>query len=99
MGYMPRDTTTQFVDSLLIIPRLTLTDMHRWRVFIDGRPSGRPLRSVMAPDEDSGRHKAIDFHQVEPALVRVVEIKANGTKPNHRDQLDDLWHRRPETLF
>jgi hypothetical protein len=70
--------------------------MRRWRVFIDGK---HRLRSVTAPNEDSARQKAIDFHKIEPALVRVVEIKANDTKPSPRDQLDDLWHRRPEALL
>jgi hypothetical protein len=70
--------------------------MRRWRVLINGKDR---LRSVTAPDEDSARQKAIDFYQIEPALLRVVEIKANNTKPNPRDQLDDLWHRRPESLF
>jgi hypothetical protein len=53
--------------------------MHRWRVLIDGENSGR-LRSVTAPDEDSARQKAIDFYQIEPALVRVVAIKARQRK-------------------
>jgi hypothetical protein len=70
--------------------------MRRWRVLINGKDR---LRGVTAPDEDSARQKAIDFYQVEPTLVRVVEIRANNTKPNHRDQLDDLWHRRPESLL
>ena len=53
----------------------------------------------MAPDEDSARQKAVDIYQIEPALLRVVKIETNGTKPNPRDQLDDLWHRRPESLL
>jgi hypothetical protein len=72
--------------------------MHRWRVLIDGENSGR-LRSVTAPDEDSARQKAIDFYQIEPTLVRVVAIKPDSAKPKARDQLDDLWHRRPESLL
>ena len=70
--------------------------MRRWRVFIDGKPR---LRSVTAPDEDSARQKAIDIHQTEPARLRVTELKPNSTKPNHRDELEDLWHRRPESMF
>jgi 1,2-phenylacetyl-CoA epoxidase PaaB subunit len=73
--------------------------MNRWRVFVDGKHSGRPFRSVMAPDEDSARQKAIDFYQIEPTLLRVVAIKSDSAKPKPRDQLDDLWHRRPESLF
>ena len=72
--------------------------MHRWRVLINGKYSGR-LRSVMAPDEDSARQKAIDFYQIEPTLVRVVPIKLSSTKPNPRDQLETLWHRRPDSLL
>jgi len=53
----------------------------------------------MAPDEESARQKAIDLYQIEPVLVRVVKIKPDGAKPRARDQLDDLWHRRPESLF
>ena len=98
MRYIRRATTTQFVDSLFIVPRLTLDDMQRWRVLIDGKHFGR-LRSVMAPNEDSARQKAIDFYQIEPTLVRVVPITSNSTKPKARDQLDDLWHRRPASLF
>jgi hypothetical protein len=70
--------------------------MRRWRVLINGKDR---QRSITAPDEDSARQKAIDLNQSESALVRVVEIKANGTKPNPREQLDDLWHRRPESLL
>jgi hypothetical protein len=98
MRYILRATTTQFVDSLFIVPRLTLDDMQRWRVLIDGRHSGR-LRSVMAPDAGSARQKAMDFYQIEPTLVRVVPITSNNIKPKARDQLDNLWHRRPESLF
>jgi hypothetical protein len=53
----------------------------------------------MAADEESARQKAMDFYQIEPALLRVEEIKANVTKTKARDQLDDLWHRRPASLF
>ena len=97
MRYILRATTTQFVDSLFIVPRLTLDGMHRWRVLIDGKHVGR-LRSVMAPDEDSARQKAIDLYQIEPARVRIVAVKPGSAKPNPRDQLDDLWRRRPESL-
>jgi hypothetical protein len=98
MHYIRRDTTTQFVDSVFIVSRLTLDGMQRWRILIDGKHSGR-LRSVMAPDDDTARQKAIDFYQIEPTLVRVVPITSNRTKPKARDQLDDLWHRRPASLF
>ena len=97
MRYIRRDTATQFVDSLFIVPRLTV-DGQSWQVLIGGKHSGR-LRSVMAPDEDSARQKAIDFYQIEPTLARVVPITSNSTKPKARDQLDDLWHRRPASLF
>jgi hypothetical protein len=72
--------------------------MRRWRVLIDGKNSGR-LLSVTASDEDSARQKAIDIYQIEPALVRVAAIKPDSEKPKARDQLDDLWHRRPESLL
>jgi hypothetical protein len=98
MHYILFYITTQFVDLLFIVPRPKLDGMHRWRVLIDGKHSGR-LRSIMAPDEDSARQKAIDFYQIEPTLVRVVAITLNNTKPKARDQLDDLWHRRPESLL
>ena len=66
---------------------------------IEGKHSSRRLRSITAPDEDSARQKAIDLYQIEPALLRVVEIKAYNAKRNPRDQLDDLWRCRPESLF
>lgn len=72
--------------------------MRRWRVLIDGKNSGR-LLSVTAPDEDSARQKASDIYQIEPALVQVAAIKPDSEKPKARDQLDDLWHRRPESLL
>jgi hypothetical protein len=49
--------------------------MHRWRVLIVGKPSGRPIGSVMARDEASARKKAIDFYEIEPAVLRVVAVK------------------------
>jgi len=71
--------------------------MQRWRVLIDGKHSGR-LRSVMAPNADSARQKAIDFYEIEPTLVRVIPIQSHTGKPNPRALLDHLWHRRPESL-
>jgi hypothetical protein len=72
--------------------------MRRWRVLIEGKHSGR-LRSVMAPNADSARRKAIDLYEIEPTLVRVVPIQSDTGKPNPRAQLDDLWKRRPESLL
>jgi hypothetical protein len=66
---------------------------------IEGKHSSRRVCSITAPDEESARQKAIDLYQIEPALFRVVEIKSYNAKPNPRDQLDDLWHRRPESLL
>jgi len=97
MRIIPRnDASTQFVDSYFIVPSTYAAVMRRWWVVIEGKQRSR---SVTAPDQDAARQKAIDFYQVEPAVLLVVEIKANNTKPNPRDQLDDLWHRRPASLL
>jgi hypothetical protein len=52
--------------------------MHRWRVLIVGRTSGRPVGSVMARDEASARKKALDFYEIEPALLRVVAVRGKA---------------------
>jgi hypothetical protein len=67
--------------------------MHRWRVLILGKPSGRPIGSVMARDEASARKKAIDFYEVEPAVLRVVAVKLDSAKAKPHD-LVTLWRRR-----
>jgi hypothetical protein len=67
--------------------------MHRWRVLIVGKPSGRPVGSVMAPDETSALEKAVDFYEIEPALLRVVAIELDSAKIKPRDHLVTLWHR------
>jgi hypothetical protein len=71
--------------------------MHRWRVSIDGKRSGRPIGSVMAPDEAAARQKAIDFYQIDPMLLRVVAIRLNSADAKPRD-LVNLWHRRPRSF-
>jgi hypothetical protein len=47
----------------------------------------------MAPDEASARKKAIDFYEIEPAVLRVVAVKLDSAtaKPN---DLVTLWRRR-----
>jgi hypothetical protein len=67
--------------------------MHRGRVLIVGKPSGRPVGSVMAPDETSAREKAVDFYEIEPALLRVVAIELDSAKVRPRDHLVALWYR------
>jgi hypothetical protein len=55
--------------------------MHRWRVSIVGKPSGRPVGSVMAANEASARRKARDFYQIEPTQqFRVVAVKLDKAK-------------------
>jgi hypothetical protein len=67
--------------------------MHRGRLLIVGKPSGRPVGSVIARDETSAREKAVDFYEVEPALLRVVAIELDSAKVKPRDHLVALWHR------
>jgi hypothetical protein len=64
--------------------------MNRWRVLIFGKPSGRPIGSVMAHDEASARKKAIDFYEIEPAVLRVVAVKLDSAKAKPHD-LVTLW--------
>jgi hypothetical protein len=72
--------------------------MHRWRVLIVGKPSGRPVGSVMARDEASARKKALGFYEIEPALLRVVAVELNSAKAKPRD-LVTRWHRRRRVSF
>ena len=48
----------------------------------------------MARDEVSAREKALDFYEIEPALLRVVAVKLDSSKTKPRDYLATLWHRR-----
>jgi hypothetical protein len=63
---------------------------------IVGKPSGRPVGSVMADDEVSARQKALDFYQIEPTLFRVVAINSANSKP--RDHLVTFWRRPPKII-
>lgn len=44
--------------------------------------------------EASVRKKALDFYEIEPALLRVVAVKLDSSKTKPRDHLVTLWHRR-----
>jgi hypothetical protein len=68
--------------------------MHRGRVLIVGKPSGRPVGSVMAPDESSAREKAVVLYDVKPALLRVVAIELDSAKVKPQDHLVDHRGRR-----
>jgi hypothetical protein len=67
--------------------------MHRGRVLVVGKSSGRAVGSVTTPDEISAREKAIDFYEIEPALLRVRAVELDSAKVKPRDHLVSLWHR------
>src|SRR4029450_10634542 len=84
---------TRFVDSYVIGGTPYIDGMHRWRISIIGKPSGRPIGSVMAPDEVSAREKALDFYQIEPTLLQVAPIKLSSAAAKPRDHLVSRWQR------
>jgi hypothetical protein len=45
----------------------------------------------MAHDEPSAREKALDFYEIEPALLRVVAVSLDSSKTKPRDHLVPLW--------
>jgi hypothetical protein len=64
-----------------LVSRSYIGGMQLGRLLIVGKPSGRQRHGAW---RDSAREKAVDFYEIEPALLRVVAIELDSAKVNPR---------------